>query len=496
MSLVAEPLPAYELPIGGAWTPATGGATYPALNPFTGEPWALAPEAGREDVDRAVGAARAALDGPWGAMTGAQRAELMRRLATVLAEEAEELAALETRGNGKLLRETLGQARALPDYYNYFAGLADKIEGASIPSHKPGYLLYTRHEPVGVVAAIMAWNSPLMLMTWKIAPALAAGCTIVAKPSPFTPVSTLAFARCVERAGFPPGVFNVVTGAASDLGRWLVAHPGVGKVTFTGSTRTGIAVGKAAMDQLTRVSLELGGKSAQVVFEDADLEAAATGVVAGVFAATGQTCVAGSRLLAQRGVHDRLVARLVEHAGRIRLGDPMDPASEMGPLANAPQLEKVSGLVARARAEGAHVAHGGRISPDLGGLFYEPTILTGVRPDMEIVREEVFGPVLAVMAFDEEDEAVALANASEFGLAAGVWTESVRRAHRVAHRLQAGSVWVNTYRMVAPNAPFGGVKMSGVGRENGRDAVYEFTEVKTVWIQIAEAEARDPFALG
>jgi aldehyde dehydrogenase (NAD+) len=496
MSATAKPLPAYELAIGGTWTPAEGGATYEAVNPFTGEPWALAPEAAREDVDRAVAAARAALTGPWGAMTGAQRAELMRRLATVLAEEAEELAALETRGNGKLLRETLGQARALGDYYNYFAGVADKLEGASIPPHKPDYLLYTRHEPVGVVAAIMAWNSPLMLMTWKVAPALAAGCTIVAKPSPYTPVSTLAFARCVERAGFPPGVLNVVTGAAPELGQWLVAHPGIDKVTFTGSTRTGIAVGKAAMDTMTRVSLELGGKSAQLVFDDADLGAAATGVVAGVFAATGQTCVAGSRLLIQRGVHDALVDRLVELAGRIRLGDPTDPASEMGPLANAPQLDKVSGLMERARAEGAEVAHGGRVSPSLGGLFYEPTILTGVRPDMEIAREEVFGPVLSVMAFDDEDEAVALANASEFGLAAGVWTESVRRAHRVAHRLQAGSVWVNTYRMVAPNAPFGGVKLSGFGRENGRDAVHEFTEVKTIWVALADAEARDPFALG
>jgi aldehyde dehydrogenase (NAD+) len=496
MSVTAASLPVYELAIGGTWTPAAGGATYEALNPFTGEPWALAPEASRDDVDRAVAAARAGLEGPWGAMTGAQRADLMRRLAVVLAEEAEQLAALETRGNGKLLRETLGQARALADYYNYFAGVADKIEGATIPSHKPGYMLYTQHDPVGVVAAIMAWNSPLMLMTWKVAPALAAGCTVVAKPSPYTPISTLAFARCLERAGFPPGVFNVVTGAGPELGPWLVGHPGIDKVTFTGSTQTGIAVGKAAMDNMTRVSLELGGKSAQLVFADADLAAAATGVVAGVFAATGQTCVAGSRLLVQREVHDELVDRLVALAERIRLGDPMDAASEMGPLANAPQLEKVSRLMDRARAEGAQVAHGGRVSPDCGGLFYEPTILTDVRPDMEIAREEVFGPVLSVLAFDDEDEAVALANASEFGLAAGVWTESVRRAHRVAQRLKAGSVWVNTYRMVAPNAPFGGFKMSGIGRENGRDAVHEFTELKTVWLALEDAVARDPFALG
>jgi acyl-CoA reductase-like NAD-dependent aldehyde dehydrogenase len=495
MSLETQ-LPTYELPIGGSWVPAGNGATYEALNPFTGEAWALVSNAGSADVDRAVAAARAALNGPWGRMTGADRAELMRRLAAELDSEAQELATLETCGNGKLIRETSGQAQALSAYYNYFAGMADKLEGASIPAHKPGYLLYTEHSPVGVVAAIMAWNSPLLLMTWKVAPALAAGCTIIAKPSPYTPVSTLAFARCVERAGFPPGVFNVLTGTTPELGPSLVGHPGIDKVTFTGSTQTGIAVGKAAMETMTRVSLELGGKSAQIVFADADLDAAATGVVAGVFAATGQTCVAGSRLLVQRDVHDALVDRLVEFARRIRLGDPMDPASEMGPLANAPQLAKVSGLMERARAEGAEVAHGGRIAPALGGLFYEPTILTGIRPGMEIAREEVFGPVLCVLAFDDEDEAVELANASEFGLAAGIWTESVRRAHRVARRVQAGSVWVNTYRMVAPNAPFGGFKMSGIGRENGRDAVQAFTELKTVWVALDEAEARDPFALG
>jgi acyl-CoA reductase-like NAD-dependent aldehyde dehydrogenase len=496
MTLETEQLPTYELPIGGTWEPAGDGATYEALNPFTGEAWARVPDAGRADVDRAVAAARAALNGPWGQMTGADRAGLMRRLAVELDSEAQELAALETRGNGKLIRETSGQARALSAYYNYFAGLADKLEGASIPAHKPGYLLYTEHMPVGVVAAIMAWNSPLLLMTWKVAPALAAGCTIIAKPSPYTPVSTLAFARCVERAGFPAGVFNVLTGTTPELGPALAGHPGIDKVTFTGSTQTGIAVGKGAMETMTRVSLELGGKSAQIVFADADLDAAATGVVAGVFAATGQTCVAGSRLLVQRDVHDALVDRLVAFARRIRLGDPMDPASEMGPLSNAPQLAKVSGLMERARAEGAEVAHGGQIAPTLGGLFYEPTILTGIQPGMEIAREEVFGPVLSVLTFDDEDEAVELANASEFGLAAGVWTESVRRAHRVARRLQAGSVWVNTYRMVAPNAPFGGFKMSGIGRENGRDAVHEFTELRTVWVALDDAEARDPFALG
>jgi aldehyde dehydrogenase (NAD+) len=335
-----------------------------------------------------------------------------------------------------------------------------------------------------------------MLLTWKLAAALAAGCSVVAKPSEFTPISTIEFARRVERAGFPPGVFNVVTGAGADAGRRLVEHPGVDKVTFTGSTTTGIAVGRAAIGHLAGVSLELGGKSAQLVFDDANVEAAALGIVAGVFAATGQTCVAGSRLIVHRSVHDELVDRLAERSARIVLGDPKQRETEMGPLANQPQLEKVTHLVDSACAAGARSVTGGRVSDEHGGLFYEPTILTGVLPDMEVVSEEVFGPVLAVIPFDDEEEAVAIANSSRYGLAAGVWTESIRRGHRVAHALRAGMVWVNTYRLVAPNAPFGGVKMSGLGRENGIDAVREFTDTKAIWVAIDEPQPRDPFKLG
>jgi aldehyde dehydrogenase (NAD+) len=471
------------------------GPTFAALDPFTGEAWAEVPECDAADVDRAVAAARGALSGEWGSLTAAQRGEAMQDLAAVLAEEAEKLALVESRGNGKLLRETSAQAASLPGYFRYFAGLADKIEGTTVPTAKPGHLLYTLREPVGVVAAVVAWNSPLLLLTWKLAPALAAGCPVVAKPSPFASVSTIALGECFERAGFPAGVFGVVTGSGAEVSEALVTHPGVDKVAFTGSTETGIAVGRAALGHLARLSLELGGKSAQLVFGDADLDAATQGLLAGVFAATGQTCVAGSRLLVQRPVAADLLERLRERASRILLGDPRAAATEMGPLANAAQLEKVSAMVERARGEGATVLCGGRVSEELGALFYEPTILTDVTPEMEIAREEVFGPVLAVMTFDDEAEAVALANDSDYGLAAGIWSESVRRCHRVAAALHAGTVWINTYRVMAPYAPFGGLGMSGVGRENGIEAVREYTELKSVWTVTDPAAPRDPFTL-
>ncbi len=485
----------YRLFIGGEWVDAASGRTFQTLDPFAGKPWAEAPDAGPEDVDRAVAAAREALAGPWGALTGKDRARLLRRLADLLARDAEALARIETRDNGKLLREMLVQCRALPDYYEYFAGAADKIEGEVIPTDKPGFLVYTRREPVGVVGGIVPWNSPLLLLTWKLAAALAAGCTFVCKPSEQTPASALELARRVEEAGFPPGVFNVVTGFGPTAGQALTVHPGVAKIAFTGSTQTGIAIVKAAADNLTRVSLELGGKSPNVVFEDADLEAAQNGVIAGIFAATGQTCIAGSRLLVQESVHDELVARLVARARTIRLGDPAAPETEMGPIAYRQQLERVLGFVERAVAEGAELACGGGPDPELGGLFMQPTILTGVRNDMEVAREEIFGPVLSVLRFRDEDEAVAIANASRYGLGAGVWTKDVHRAHRVAHRLQAGTVWVNAYRAVSYAAPFGGTKLSGWGRENGIEAIREFTEKKTVWVELTGA-TRDPFVLG
>jgi aldehyde dehydrogenase (NAD+) len=485
----------YQLPIGGTWQPAADGATYETVNPFTGLAWARVPDAGAADVDRAVSAARAALTGEWGAATGFQRAALMRRLADLVERDAEKLAVIETTDNGKLLRETRQQMKGLPDWLRYFAGLADKLQGDTIPMAKPNYLVYTLKEPAGVIAAIVPWNSPMSLLQWKLAPALAAGCTLVVKPSESAPASALEYARLFEEAGFPPGVLNIVTGQSAELGKALVEHPGVDKIAFTGSPGVGAAIASSAGARLKPVLLELGGKSAQVVFADADVQAAANGVIAGIFAASGQTCIAGSRLVVHRDIRDRLLAALQERVRSIRLGDPLDPETQMGPLATPRQLDTVLGFIGRATDAGATVVSGGGRSEELGGLFVEPTILTGVQPDDEIAQREVFGPVLAVLEFETEDEAVAIADSTEFGLGAGVWTSDVGRAHRIAARLHAGTVWVNSYRVVAPNVPFGGAGASGWGRENGLHAVEEYLNTKAVWIETS-GELRDPFVLG
>jgi aldehyde dehydrogenase (NAD+) len=485
----------YRMSIAGQELDAASGRTFESLNPYTGQPWASAPDGDAADVDRAVAAARAALDGPWGAMTGAERARLMRRLGDILTRDAEQLAAFETRDNGKLLREMSGQMAYLPEWLYYFSGLADKLEGSAIPSDRPNFLVYTRHEPVGVVGAIVPWNSPLLLMAWKLAPALAAGCTFVVKPSDHTPISTLEFAARVQEAGFPDGVFNVVTGYGPAVGQALAAHPGVDKVAFTGSTETGIKVGHAAVDHLARFSLELGGKSAQVVFEDADLEAAANGVIAGVFAATGQTCMAGSRLLVQDSVHDELVRLIVERARTIRLGDPMLPDTEMGPLANAPQFEKVLGYVRAAQEDGATLAHGGHPDPRWAATSSRrPSSPTRGRT-CAWWRRRSSAPSWPSCASPPRTRRwrrpTAPATASR--PPCGRRTSTAPTASPTGSG--RGPVWVNAYRVVAPNVPFGGVQMSGIGRENGIGAVRDYTETKAVWVELTGA-TRDPFTLG
>jgi aldehyde dehydrogenase (NAD+) len=429
-------------------------------------------------------------------MSQTRRGALLRRVGELIGENAEELARTESTDNGKLLREMRAQLAGLPEYFHYYGGLADKIHGETIPASSVDVLNYTLREPVGVVGAITPWNSPLLLTTAKLAPALACGNTVVIKPSEHTSASMLALAPLFEEAGFPAGVVNVVTGLGAEAGAPLVDHPGVEKLTFTGSTATGAWIAERAGRRLVRAGLELGGKSPQLVFADADVAGAANGVIAGVFAAAGQTCIAGSRVLAHRSIYDELVARVVERAGTIRIGDPLDPATELGPLAMAAQLAKVEDHVAAGRTEGGTVAYGGgRPDVGLGGYFHQPTVFTGLGNDTRLCREEIFGPVVAIIPFDDDAEAVRIANDTSYGLAAGIWTRDLARAHRTAAALDAGTVWVNMYRAMSPMSPRSGFKSSGLGVEHGTEVVREFTRLKSVWINTSDEPAGDPFVL-
>lgn len=498
MTTAATEVVTYQMFINGEWVDAASGQTFDSMNPYTGKAWAQMPDAQEEDVDRAVAAARQALENPaWKRMPPMQRGHLLRRLADLLRDNAEHLGHIETQDNGKLIREMLGQARALPSYYHYYAGLADKILGETIPLENTSVFNYTLREPLGVVGIITPWNSPLLILSFSLAAALTTGNTVVVKPSEHTSASTLEFARLVQQAGFPPGVFNVVTGFGRSAGAALVSHPGINKIVFTGGAETGKAIARMAASNVTPVLLELGGKSPNIVFGDAVLANAVNGCIAGIFAASGQTCIAGSRLFLHERVHDEFVERLVSRTRGIKLGDPSQMESEMGPMATTDQLNKVQGFVDSALKEGAELVYGGKRpeSPDLSqGWFFQPTIFDQVRNDMYLAQEEVFGPVLGILKFREEEELIALANDTRYGLAAGIWTNDIKRAHRVARELKAGTVWINTYRAISYASPFGGFKQSGYGREMGLDAVREFTQVKSVWVDLADT-VPDPFSI-
>jgi acyl-CoA reductase-like NAD-dependent aldehyde dehydrogenase len=488
----------YQVHIGGQWRGAASGETFESFDPFLAQPWALMPRCGAADVDAAVAAARKALDsGAWAEMHPSQRGRLLGRLGELIARDADRLAAIEVQDNGKLYAEMRGQVGYIPQWFHYFGGLADKIEGAVLPIDKPEMFTYTRHEPVGVVAAITPWNSPLLLTTWKLAPALAAGCTLVLKPSEFTSASTLELMRLIEEAGFPPGVVNVVTGFGAEVGEALTTHPGVDKIAFTGGEASGRHIARNAADGFKRLTLELGGKSAQIVFDDADIDNAVKGVVSGIFAATGQTCIAGSRLLLHEAIHDQFMEKLLALAQTARMGDPMDLDTQVGPITTQPQYQRVLSLIAAARDEGAQCVLGGGAAtrPECGqGWFIEPTIFTGVDNGMRIAREEVFGPVLSVMRFASDDEAYRIANDSDYGLAAGVWSRDQKRCFTAARRMRAGMVWTNTYRAVSYMAPFGGFKRSGIGRESGQDAILDYLETKCVWMSYG-SDVPNPFVL-
>ena len=487
-----------DLFINGAFVAPKNGQYIDSYDPTTGKPWYQFAEASEEDVGAAVAAARAAFADPaWRRMTQTDRGRLVRRLAELVMERADELALIETHDNGKLLKEMRAQMRAMPDSYTYFAGMADKLLGDTIPVNKLDMLNFNLREPIGVVGMITPWNSPLMLLTGTLAPCLALGNTVVVKPSEHASASTLALAELIMEAGFPAGVVNVVTGTGAVAGDALTRHPGIAKFVFTGSTGTGRRIAANAAENLIPCSMELGGKSPHVVFGDVDIEHAVNGVVSGVFAAAGQTCVAGSRCFVEANAYDRFVEALVERTRRVRVGLPMLEDTDIGPLALSAQLAKVETYVASGVRQGARIAAGGKRpqADELGGGWYfEPTVMTEAHNGMEFMQEELFGPVVGVIPFSSEDEMIRLANDTRYGLASGIWTRDINRALRFAKNVEAGTVWINTYRASSFMSANGGFKESGYGRRGGFDVMEEFSRLKNVVIDYSGA-MQDPFVI-
>jgi acyl-CoA reductase-like NAD-dependent aldehyde dehydrogenase len=475
-----------QLFINNEWRDASGSKTLEVVNPATEEVIAEVASADKADVDAAVAAARAALDGPWGKLSARERGRLVWKIGERLMERVDEIARLETLHNGKPIFESRHiEVPAAAECFQYYAGWADKIHGETVPV-KGNYLTYTLREPVGVVGAIVPWNFPLLLTAWKVAPALACGNTVVIKPASQTPLTAVALAEVAAEIGLPPGVLNVVTGPGSRVGQMLVEHPGIDKIAFTGDTSTGKGIMKGSAETLKRITLELGGKSPNIVFPDADLDAAIRGATTGIFYGKGEVCAAGSRLLVDRSIRNEFVDKVAARAKKMAPGDPLDPKTRLGAISSKKQLETDLKYIETAKQEGAQlVAGGGRADIGTGkGYFLQPTVFDGVTPEMTIAREEIFGPVLATIEFADLDEAIARANDSSYGLAAAVWTRDIKKAHYVARRLQAGTVWINTYNIYDTAAPFGGYKQSGFGREMSMHALEHYTQVKSVWVDL------------
>jgi aldehyde dehydrogenase (NAD+) len=475
-----------QLFINGEWRDAADGRTLEVVNPATEEVITSVASAGQGDVDAAVAAARAALDGPWGRLSARDRGRLIWKIGEKLMEQADEIARLETLHNGKPIFESRQiEIPAAAECFQYYAGWADKIHGETIPV-KGNFLTYTLREPVGVVAAIVPWNFPLLLTSWKVGPALACGNTVIIKPASQTPLTALALAGIAEDAGLPPGVLNVITGPGSGVGQMLVEHPGIDKIAFTGDTSTGKGIMRGSAATLKKITLELGGKSPNIVFADADIDAAVRGATTGIFYGKGEVCAAGSRLLVDRSIKNEFIDKVAARARKMTPGDPLDPKTRLGAISSKKQLDTDLRYIETAKKEGATlVAGGGRVDIGTGkGYFLAPTVFDGVSPEMTIAREEIFGPVLAAIEFTDVDEAIARANDSSYGLAAAIWTRDIKKAHGVARKLQAGTVWINTYNVYDTAAPFGGYKQSGFGREMSMHALEHYTQVKSVWVDL------------
>lgn len=484
----------YEMLIDGAWVGASDGVTFNSVDPSTDQVWATIPEATAVDVDRAVQAAHAAMyDGPWASMTPTARGKCLARLGDLLAQNSEELGRVETKDTGKMFKETKWQASYIAEYFHFYAGAGDKISGETLPIDKPDMFAFTTREPIGVVAAVIPWNSQMFLSAVKIGPALAAGNSIVLKASEQASAPLLEFGKLVEQAGIPNGVINIITGHGDVCGKVLTTHPLVSKIAFTGGPNAARHIIHNSAENFAKISLELGGKSPFIVFDDANIESAVNASVAGIFAATGQSCVAGSRLYLHEDIADAFLAQMTKIAGDIVIGDPQADATEMGPLCTQGQMDHIEAQITQAKAEGGKVLCGGERVAGLDGLYFQPTIIDCPTQDMGIVDIELFGPVLSVQRFKTEAEVVALANDSKHGLAAGIFTRDSARSLRMTKAIRAGIIWVNTYRVISPIAEFGGMKNSGYGREAGLQALYDYTRAKTVWINTSDDPIASPF---